>query len=82
MVLLRYPELKRSIFERRESLSFEESYQPTDLFRTGHHNDCFLSSESDVGTYGRGESDREEEVTNLGTVREVIKRCCTTTLTV
>ena len=65
MVLLRYPELKRSIFERRESLSFEESYQPTDLSRTGHHNDCFLSSESDVGTYGRGESDREEEVTNL-----------------
>lgn len=65
MVLLRYPELKRSIFQSREALTEAEAYQASDRARTGHHNDCFLSSESDVGTYGRGGASREEEVNYL-----------------
>ncbi|MGJ8724663.1 MAG: DUF4832 domain-containing protein [Roseibacillus sp.] len=65
MVLLRYPELKRSIFEKREALTEKDAYQTSDWARTGHHNDCFLSSENDVGTYGRGDDDREGEVDYL-----------------
>ena len=65
MVLLRYPELKRSIFQRLKALDPKEAYTGSRIARTGHHNDCFLSSENDVGTYGRGESTREEETTYL-----------------
>ncbi|MBK1827646.1 DUF4832 domain-containing protein [Haloferula rosea] len=65
MVALRYPELKRSIFKRRKPLGEEEAYKATDLARTGHHNDCFLSSPNDVGTYGRGKDSRLEEVDYL-----------------
>lgn len=65
MVVLRYPELKRSIFQRREALTADEAYSGTNLARTGHHNDCFLSSPNDVGTYGRGIDSRPEEVKYL-----------------
>ena len=37
--------------------------------RVGHHNDCFLASESDSGTYGRGERSIGQEkafVTSVG----------------
>lgn len=65
MVLLRYPELKRSIFKRRKPLSAELAYDESHLSRSGHHNDCFLSSSNDVGTYNRGDSNRAEETNYL-----------------
>jgi len=61
MVVVRYPSLKRDLLERRQALRPHEAYLETTISRTGHHNDCFLSSESDVGTYGRSNDTREEE---------------------
>lgn len=65
MVVVRYPSLKRDLFKRRDSLRPDEAYLETVISRTGHHNDCFLSSENDVGTYGREDDTREEEVAYL-----------------
>lgn len=50
-IQLRYPESKMQIFETNTPVSEEEAYSGTDKARTGHHNDCFLSSRDDVGTY-------------------------------
>ena len=65
MVALRYPELKRSIFQRRRPFSASRAYDGSRISRTGHHNDCFLSSFNDVGTYNRGGSNRQEETAYL-----------------
>lgn len=34
-----------------QPLTEEQAFTPTDQARTGHHNDCFLASEDDEGTY-------------------------------
>lgn len=65
MVVLRYPALKQSIFETTEPLDKNRAYNGTDIARTGHHNDCFLSSADDVGTYNRAEQSMEEEMDYL-----------------
>ena len=41
-----------------EPISEAEAYQPTAKARIGGHNDCFVSSANDVGTY-KGNTDRE-----------------------
>ena len=48
-VQLRYPAHKGELFEQplRHNHAFSEHPQA----RIGHHNDCFLASETDVGTY-------------------------------
>lgn len=51
MVLLRYPSDKIYIFETEDPLTPEQAYDGSYFARTGHHNDCFLASETDVGTY-------------------------------
>jgi|GEM_PF-1632093 len=53
---LRYPSFKRRIFSGsqlsdRQVISAESAFDGSDLSRVGHLNDCFLSSENDVGTY-------------------------------
>jgi hypothetical protein len=55
-VLLRYPLYKHAI--HGEPLDEASAWQATAEARTGHHNDCFVSSESDVGTYPDDEIDR------------------------
>lgn len=49
MIQIRYPDYVIDEFPipLESSQAFDESPQA----RTGHHNDCFLSSEDDVGTY-------------------------------
>lgn len=51
MTQLRYPSDKIYIYKTEEPLSFEQAYNRSDIARTGHHNDCFLASPIDVGTY-------------------------------
>jgi hypothetical protein len=51
MTQLRYPSDKIYIFRTDEPLSFEQAYDQSNIARTGHHNDCFLASSIDVGTY-------------------------------
>ena len=59
---VRTPQYKRRYLQdmgiTETPLSEAEAYQNTAKARIGGHNDCFVSSSSDVGTY-RGESDRE-----------------------
>lgn len=65
MVVLRYPALKQSIFGTTKPLTAEQAYDGSPIARTGHHNDCFLSSANDVGTYNRGGQEMSDEVAYL-----------------
>ena len=51
MVQVRTPGYKKAIFDRTSPLTPEEAHDGSDYARTGHHNDCFLASSSDYGTY-------------------------------
>ena len=61
MVVVRYPALKQSLFETSEPLTRETASDGSRRARTGHHNDCFLSSANDVGTYNRESLSMKQE---------------------
>ena len=69
LVLVRYPYLKQQIFKEFGGgfamVDAGNAYGGERVARVGHHNDCFLSSPIDVGTYERGEMTRTEEVAYL-----------------
>ncbi len=48
-VQLRYPPYKRDMYG--EALTEANAFGATYAARVGHHNDCFVSSATDVGTY-------------------------------
>jgi hypothetical protein len=50
MIALRRPMDKRTIFGDGP-LDKSEAFSAMDKARVGHHNDCFLASETDAGTY-------------------------------
>ena len=50
MVQLRTPDFKYRL-AGAGALTREDAFQRTPSARTGHHNDCFLASENDWGTY-------------------------------
>lgn len=50
-IQIRYPKVKMDIFETAAGLTPEEAFTGTYKARAGHHNDCFLASRDDVGTY-------------------------------
>ncbi len=50
MIQLRYVGYKMSLFDSIP-LTFKEAYSGTPKSRISHHNDCFVSSENDVGSY-------------------------------
>jgi hypothetical protein len=58
-VQLRTPELKRNCFNVETPLSLTQAYTNTAVARVGHHNDCFLASEDDEGTYDDDELTQE-----------------------
>ncbi len=49
---IRYPLYKQEMYPTLTDVS---AYQGDYASRTGHHNDCFLSSDTDVGTYPDGQ---------------------------
>ncbi|OGH84055.1 MAG: hypothetical protein A2373_03680 [Candidatus Magasanikbacteria bacterium RIFOXYB1_FULL_40_15] len=51
MIQLRTPLIKQQTFGTSVPLTEVEAYNGTNRARTGHHNDCFLASNSDFGTY-------------------------------
>lgn len=57
MVQIRTPKLKRTLFNHNNALTAGEAFANTSLARTGHHNDCFLASSSDEGTYSNVSTD-------------------------
>lgn len=50
-VQIRYPKMKQQMYNTNYPLPPSQAWSNTNLARIGHHNDCFLSSNTDVGTY-------------------------------
>jgi hypothetical protein len=55
---IRTPRYKQEIFSRDVALRAVEAFDGSDLSRTGHHNDCFLASDTDFGTYLQPETEK------------------------
>jgi len=55
-VQVRYPHGKQAMFSTATPLDQSQAYGGSALARTGYHNDCFLASATDFGTY------REEQL--------------------
>lgn len=51
MVQVRTPKFKQEIFENANPIPPDSAFMETYYTRTGHHNDCFLASWDDYGTY-------------------------------
>jgi hypothetical protein len=51
MVQIRTPGLKMNTFNSNTPLNASQAYSEAELARVAHHNDCFLASSSDYGTY-------------------------------
>lgn len=51
MVNVRTPRYKMNVFSSAEPVSEENAYDGSQYSRTGHHNDGFLASANDLGTY-------------------------------
>jgi hypothetical protein len=50
-IQLRTPQYKRTITGSTDPLTPEEAFSGSDKSRLAHHNDCFLASPNDLGTY-------------------------------
>lgn len=57
MIAMRYPPYKQQLYGESPT-TLEESLQQTDKARMGAHNDCFLASFTDWGTYPEGPEER------------------------
>jgi hypothetical protein len=51
MTQIRTPYYKKAIYNITDPLTPSQAYNGSDTARTAHHNDCFLASEDDYGTY-------------------------------
>ena len=51
MVQVRTPGQKQGVFNTTAALTKAQGYSGENIARVGHHNDCFLSSTDDYGTY-------------------------------
>ena len=51
MVQVRTPAYKQNYFNRSAPLTEDEAFSMSEIARVGHHNDCFLASSTDYGTY-------------------------------
>jgi hypothetical protein len=50
-VQVRYPRSKYAVFNRRTPITLDHAFDGSRISRVAHHNDCFLASPTDVGTY-------------------------------
>ncbi|MGD8780838.1 MAG: DUF4832 domain-containing protein [Ignavibacteria bacterium] len=64
-VVVRTPGYKRSIYGTDEPLTFAEAFNGTKRARTGAHNDCFLASATDFGTYVSNDVEGDKSYLNL-----------------
>lgn len=58
MMQVRTPAYKKEFFQRSTQLKQEEAFTMQNIARVGFHNDCFLASPTDYGTYGNVEVDK------------------------
>ncbi|WP_290477216.1 MULTISPECIES: DUF4832 domain-containing protein [unclassified Leeuwenhoekiella] len=59
MVQLRTPKFKREIFDYTQAINESVGYGTSDLARVGFHNDCFMASTTDYGTYENVAADKK-----------------------
>lgn len=59
MVQVRTPAAKQQIFNNISPVDSTIAYTSENRSRVGHHNDCFLSGETDYGTYTNVKADKE-----------------------
>ncbi len=64
-VVIRTPGYKKDIFESDVPLDFNEAFSGTYKSRTGAHNDCFLASATDYGTYDENDIEGDKDYLNL-----------------
>jgi hypothetical protein len=50
-VAVRYPKDKKTIYGTSSAITEGIAFNKTNRTRTGHHNDCFVASTDDAGTY-------------------------------
>jgi len=58
MVQVRTPYFKKSIFNKTAPVSGSDAFSGSNYSRVGHHNDCFLADETDMGTYSDTTSEK------------------------
>ena len=58
MMEVRTPAYKKEFFQRATNLSPNEAFTMQDIARVGFHNDCFLASSTDYGTYQNVTADK------------------------
>ncbi|MDR0507009.1 MAG: DUF4832 domain-containing protein [Dysgonamonadaceae bacterium] len=63
-VQLRTPAYKKEFTQRQTPLKPEEAFSGVPVARIAHHNDCFLASENDYGTYNPGNIEGEKDYLN------------------
>lgn len=59
VVQVRTPQYKQEYLKRTEALKPAEAYTQMKAARIGHHNDCFMASETDYGTYQNVTEDKK-----------------------
>lgn len=57
-IQVRTPAQKRTVFETSEALTDATGYTQEYIARVGHHNDCFMASPTDYGTYTNPAADK------------------------
>ena len=58
MMEVRTPAYKKEFFQRSTNLSADEAFSMQNIARVGFHNDCFLASADDYGTYQNVTADK------------------------
>lgn len=61
---VRTPRYKRAVFNHDSAITYEEAFNGEFRTRTAHHNDCFLGSVDDYGTYTAGKMEEEKDYLN------------------
>jgi hypothetical protein len=59
MIAVRTPRYKKQLMGDDRNLSAQEAFSGSDRARIGFHNDCFLASPTDTGTYATGQRQAE-----------------------
>jgi hypothetical protein len=59
MIAVRTPRYKKQLMGDKRNLAAEEAFSGSDRARIGFHNDCFLASPTDTGTYAAGQRGAE-----------------------
>lgn len=63
-VMIRYPSKKMEVFQG-QNITEQNAFSSEKISRFGHHNDCFVSSIDDVGTYQPGQTQYASSVEEL-----------------